>query len=597
MPENYTRMFKFISWLRHIIRTPVSRPYTSVLFDFLRLIRRWWQVAVGRKERLCQEQGSSQPTEQDKLTTSATLAVPPLQTPLHHEGCQPATNVRVQTTEIDEGPHALWIRAQNPQRPPVPEQSPGITLTPITPSQIRRNDRSTKIQDEYVVFEVAKGPLDCSEDLALVAGWEPLTHPSGALFFYQPYKRVFTDVDVRDPETAAKMCKTAEKAYEGAWNADIAMLPSVELALELMSGDSNTIDYYFVDHDRRIIFWFEAHKSIHLMLDVRGVERKSHVTNTGPYTSEPFWTFPDFHGMASTGGMSIYFQTNAVFRKMSLSDSENSLYTHRQAKYIDLGTSLSPFASDQVESMLGLMDPLMSSLNKEHGHSVRIVGGSMHGTIFIVNFLNFYGQPNARRNTNKLRYEYSDKRSNTILSRIMNLVMFGSPNAHRKVLHWILAQQREEWSTVLLAVDISFLAVPFVQTRTSAILVSYLSTLCAMGSFVVTLVFATQLNDGRRYPAERVASFMFGMKSSIERLALMLSLPFAFSIWGAIPFTASLSIVIFRTSDIVTVSIACPIWAAIVILATWPAPAGHIGTPNHWIMQRTIRLTRWTLPI
>lgn len=60
----------------------------------------------------------------------------------------------------------------------------------------------------------------------------------------------------------------------------------------------------------------------------------------------------------------------------------------------------------------------------------------------IVNFLNFYGQPNARRNTNKLLYEYSDKRSNTILSRIMNLVMFGSPNAHRKVLHWILVDKK-----------------------------------------------------------------------------------------------------------------------------------------------------------
>jgi hypothetical protein len=158
----------------------------------------------------------------------------------------------------------------------VPGQSPGITLNPITPSQIRRNDRNTKIRDEYVVFEVAKGPLDCSQELAPVAGWEPLTHPSGALFFYQPYRRVFTDVDVRDPETAAKMSKAAEKAYEEAWNAGIALLPSVELALEFMLEDSNTIGYYFVDHDKRVIFWFEAHKSIHLMLDVRGVERKSH---------------------------------------------------------------------------------------------------------------------------------------------------------------------------------------------------------------------------------------------------------------------------------------------------------------------------------
>jgi hypothetical protein len=59
----------------------------------------------------------------------------------------------------------------------------------------------------------------------------------------------------------------------------------------------------------------------------------------------------------------------------------------------------------------------------------------------IVNFLNFCGQPSARRNTNKLICEYSDKRSNTILFWAMNLVMFGSPDAHRKVLHWILVDK------------------------------------------------------------------------------------------------------------------------------------------------------------
>ncbi|KAG1877523.1 hypothetical protein F4604DRAFT_1758025 [Suillus subluteus] len=395
------------------------------------------------------------------------------------------------------------------------------------------------------------------------------------------------------------MSKAAEKAYKEAWIADIALLPSVELALELMLGDSNTIGYYFVDHDRRVIFWFEAHKSIHLMLDVRGVERKSHVK----YALESeYW-----------GHINLFPNKRCLPEDIVVRLKE--LLIHAQTEYIDLGASLSPFASDQVESMLGLIDPLMSSLNKENEHSVRIVARCME-RFCIVNFLNFCGQPSARRNTNKLIYEYSDKRSDTILSRVMNLVMFGSPNAHRKVLHWILVDKKiiqlgryrnftdrlsSEWngyaifSTVLLAVDISFLAIPFVQTQTSAILVSYLSTLCAMGSFVVTLVFARQLNDGRRYPAERVASFMFGMKSSIERLALMLSLPFAFLIWGVIFFAASLSIVIFRTSDVITVSIAYPIWVAIVILVTWPALAGHIGTLNNWIMRRTIRPMRWAL--
>jgi hypothetical protein len=105
---------------------------------------------------------------------------------------------------------------------------------------------------------------------------------------------------------------------------------------------------------------------------------------------------------------------------------------------------------------------------------------------------------------------------------------------------------------------------------------------------------------------------MFGMKNSIVRLALMLSLPFAFLIWGCVTgqmswsgssfldsvilFAASLSIVIFCTFDVVTVSIVYPIWATIVILVTWPALAGHIDTLNHWMMRRTIRLTWYFRP-
>jgi uncharacterized membrane protein len=102
----------------------------------------------------------------------------------------------------------------------------------------------------------------------------------------------------------------------------------------------------------------------------------------------------------------------------------------------------------------------------------------------------------------------------------------------------------------MLAVDISFLAVPSVQTQTAAILVSYMSALCTMGSLVVSLVLAGQVNDSRRDSAKSVvsslfdclacilyvqASFMEGMSGSVlglESLAIMLSLPYALLIWG-----------------------------------------------------------------
>src|SRR6267154_4124096 len=75
------------------------------------------------------------------------------------------------------------------------------------------------------------------------------------------------------------------------------------------------------------------------------------------------------------------------------------------------------------------------------------------------------------------------------------------------LLRIVNANQYPSQSTVMLAVNISFLAVPSVQNQTSAILVAYLSTLCVMGSLVVSLVLAGQVNDSRRDSAENVVSF------------------------------------------------------------------------------------------
>lgn len=126
----------------------------------------------------------------------------------------------------------------------------------------------------------------------LETGWQPFTHPEGALFFYHPskvrirshlhdidnitYQRVFTDANVRDPQIAAKVYSAAEKAYQDADNADVGLPEFVELGLELI--DDMTLGYYFADYDQHVVFWCEDHESWPLMNNVRGVEHESHVS-------------------------------------------------------------------------------------------------------------------------------------------------------------------------------------------------------------------------------------------------------------------------------------------------------------------------------
>ncbi|KAG2131694.1 hypothetical protein DEU56DRAFT_454897 [Suillus clintonianus] len=609
MPGGY-HIHIFISWLRLTTRTTASRSYKSLLSFFLRLIRHY-EAVIGGKDRVLREPGSafsSQPTAQEKKTYE-TLAVPLLKAPpeSQSEGLNGiASNTRSPRTSsaplalsyitMPEPSIHIAVAVTTPPHPTAVGRFCDIS-TPIIPGQIKRYERN-QFQDHNEDFEVEKGPLDCSEELAPVSGWEPLTHPEGALFFYHSNHRVFTDVDVREPGTAVQLSRVADQAYEEARKAD-TFHTSLELTLERVEVDGKEKwGYYFADHDRHVIFWLEPHKSKDLLDKVRGVKRKSHVR----YALESqYW-----------GHIELF--PNKRFLPVDVVVRLKEIIIFTQADNITSEKCLASFASDEVSNMLGLMDPLMSSVDKEHEHSVWIVARFM-GDFCSDKFVNFCGQPGARLDADQSLYDDSTPRPKTVLFRVMNIILFGSPDAHSRALHkiWVdytIVQRRwknfinrlnGEWngytifSTVMLAVDISFLAVPSVQTQTPAILVAYMSTLCALGSLVVSLVLAGQVNDSRRDSAESVASFMMEMSHSmlgLESLALMLSLPYALLIWGMTFFAAALSIVIFRTSDVVTVSIVSPIWTAIVILATWPVLATnniHISHLSLWITEQVSR--------
>ncbi|KAG1847628.1 hypothetical protein F4604DRAFT_1935869 [Suillus subluteus] len=572
----------FISWLRLIIKTTAFRSYRSLLSILLRLMRHCQSVVNGKEGDFRERSGlalSSQPVaNQPEPTPPVSLAVPLLEAPLQTRGSQPGTNVQMPIAEPYEGMNinVSAYDTQSPQNPAAPSTpfsmpepsipavvavpplptTPGqtfdILLTPIVPeSQVRRYGRHVPVNSDYKPFEVKKGPLDCSEELAPVAGWEPITHPEGALFFYHPYKRAFTDANVRDPRTTVKIDKAVEKAYEEAHNANIPLDPFVELGLEFMVEDGEEMwGYYFVDHERRVIFWFEDYKFFELMNNVRGVERKSHVKYA---LDSQYWRHIEL------------FPNKRVLPE-DIVVTLKEIVMHAHAENITSETCLAPFAPNEVASMLELVNHLKGasfpdarellliifsdSTNKEREHSVWIAG-------FFCNakFVNFCGQPGARLDVDQSLYGEHETRSKKIILRIMNVILFGSPDAQSKKIHriWVdetIVQPRwkdfinrltTEWngytifSTVMLAVDISFLAVPAVATQTPAIVLAYLSSLCALGSLMVSLILAGQVNDSRRGSAADVASFMVGMSESIlglESLALMLSLPFALLIWG-----------------------------------------------------------------
>ncbi|KIK41287.1 hypothetical protein CY34DRAFT_85691 [Suillus luteus UH-Slu-Lm8-n1] len=336
----------------------------------------------------------------------------------------------------------------------------------------------------------------------------------------------------------------------------------MELAIEKLS--EGVFGYYFVDHDAQIIFWPEIVKSWELMLYVRGVVDKSHMR----YALE-----------------AQYWKHCALFPNMRALPGQavNCLQDFISYAYSDLimsQTSVFCFDLDELSNMLSVVDRVKDNIEKVNEYSVCIVG--MRFNPIRVKFINFCGQPGARLDSNQRLYDsYGENKSKPILIRILNVALFNSPRIYSESIEGVLVddslvipmwknfidQITSKWnsvllfSTVMLGVDISFLAVPGVddpsiQIKPATTTVIYLSTLCAMGSLVISL-YKLIISMSRS---------LFG----VEGLAIMLSLPFALLVWGMMFFVIGLSIFIFHTTDIVELGVVIPIWAAVLLLMMWP---------------------------
>jgi hypothetical protein len=141
------------------------------------------------------------------------------------------------------------------------------------------------------------------------------------------------------------MGEVVKQVYKKARKADIFHV-SIEIALERVEVDGKEKwGYYFADHDKRVVFWLEPHKSRDLLDNVRGVKRQSHVK----------------YALESQYWMHIELFPNKRFLPEDVLVRLKEIVMFTQADSITSEKCLAPYASDEVSSMLGLMDPLMMS--------------------------------------------------------------------------------------------------------------------------------------------------------------------------------------------------------------------------------------------
>ncbi|KAH7885731.1 hypothetical protein F5I97DRAFT_1954424 [Phlebopus sp. FC_14] len=458
----------------------------------------------------------------------------------------------------------------------------------------------------------------------VLPGWVRHTHPEGAPYFFHPGKRIFTDANA---SRLQKVMDIADGLLQKAAQLNLPLHADVELVIGLINHDDGRRDclYYFVDHHQQLLFWVHAYKLSNIFANVRGVETPSHKKLA---ITTQYWTH-----------LELYPDKRIV--KAEHYEELKGILIHASSDTITSKTSVAPFDSDELTRMLDLMDKIegmrhilysrrqvvklcdiSGSIDKEHVYAVCVMARFMR--LFNASkFINFYGQPGARLNADQSVYTTARKRRQapSILIKVADVFMFGSPSTHAKELEkvWVdqsvnfprwkgfIGRLSTEWggftiySTVMLAVDVSFLAIPPLgggnnsgpsgsqanngiptSQDVGAIIATYASILCVVGSLLVSVHLSDRVRGHEHSSAKEVVAMMVRSKQSMlgtDGLAIMYSLPYAFLVWGMLFFILALTMVMFANDDKVVLGTLGPAAVIVGILALWPL-LGHRGYPT-----------------
>ncbi|KAF8123686.1 hypothetical protein EV363DRAFT_765742 [Boletus edulis] len=442
------------------------------------------------------------------------------------------------------------------------ELSDPLPATPEGGSQ-RYKPRTVNPAVDPSQLDIPPGQLKVLSSLPLLpAGWRRHVHPEGIVLFYHEGLRIFTESDIIDYRIEEEILFCAMKLIERALRTNGVTLDDLtEIVLNV--DDSRCWHYYFVDHTNRLLFWVDTVSLKDLNIGLQGVSEYSHIR----YMVEAYyWSHCE------------YYPHNRILPKRAFEELRGMLnYTKTDMMTTD--SSSSPFGQDEVVAILDLVNSFKDNEKISDPYSIWVIARLME--YFTENqFLNFCGQPCARLNadTPLLEQENWNRR---IVFQVINVFLFGSPNEHAVRLQrvWvdgIIIQPRWKdfinrltselgrytiFSTVMLAVNVSFLAVPGVITPDSAAGPIEIIVYCSLVSTVASIVFSFGLlnmySNPRLMVARNALEAMWTLsqtKTGMACLAITHSLPIASLIWSIVLFSAALAVQIFGRKELATVA-------------------------------------------
>ncbi|KAG1873588.1 hypothetical protein DFJ58DRAFT_759103 [Suillus subalutaceus] len=484
---------------------------------------------------------------------------------------------------------------QSPTTAPVNSQSQiSPEFVPFVPSDVMRYDKPPSINPDVNKYEfidpLTREFLDAHQQDG--GNWRACIHPEGALYFHDPTRGIYTDSNLHHSIPRCKMDSYVGQVF--------ALMPSglqldcdkIELVMQLARNQKTGVEicrYYFVDHDKHLLFWLHKLPTVKLYCGVQGVEKLSHIKYA---VEHQYWQHCE-----------MYPNKNLLCTQLLKELKE--VVVHASAETITTDVSLSPFDGDELSKILDLIDQLGENVGG--AYSICVIARFMR-YFTRAKFFNFCGLPSARLDADQIVYK-KKKRNKLILvlSWAFNVAMFGAPQSHMEELRrvWVdrsinsprwknfNSKLSSEWSsitiyaTVMVAVDVSFLAVPSVSSQDSGSVTTistYLSIFCIVGSLVVSLFLTRQNRMYGQESADTAVQFLKKMTGSAfgtKAVATVHSLPYAMLLWGMLYFMLAFSYQVFTSTPTLTLATsgsACGLVALFTLWLIYAARDFHVST-------------------
>ncbi|KAI0760195.1 hypothetical protein C8Q74DRAFT_208038 [Fomes fomentarius] len=395
--------------------------------------------------------------------------------------------------------------------------------------------------------------------------WEPYVHPDGQLYFR--FQNFYTNVYLYDEDSLKCIDATVAKLLDEISKHPELVLEHIEACLHLVDAKQDHRRYYYlVDKVKQEVFWLEDVDE-HFLNDFENVSilSKEHLTL---FARHLYWghviMFP--HGRQYPLGR--FAELQAELNYWILDKEFNPL-------------SIVSYSTETINQFVQVLRDAQKLLPEERTPTPYvIVFAVLNYALVYERCIRYHGERYAQLDDDDSVHSSLDTRDSLWFKVIIWLFFFipqdyaqrlrllfvGKKVVHHK-WHTFVTDLQEDWAssmtptTVILATNVGFLAIQSVDNdrgqanRSAGQIISYISLILSISNIIVCAILSGILHRRLNLTDRNVVDYLYEhleTKTGREKLAIILSIPKAFFLWGLLTFLISIVWLCFHGTDITT---------------------------------------------